>query len=229
MDGRAFLFSGACFALTHRSMRAQAISAASPDTSESVIVSLLTRLHQDQPRRAEPLLLMRNPFTTGQMVVTTATYTPLQRATHQAPDLYLDPPEDSVADAKQLAVGYNETLNTRLSLLSDSLRLNFPHVLQDEEDTRQFFALYPQGNVYSRELEVVAKRVPKRYRRLFRGVTSICSVSRVGFNAARTLAVIGVRQQGGSCSSEGWTVLARSAEDDWEPLHWDSTRIANCA
>jgi hypothetical protein len=229
MDRRAFLFYGACCAFGLARGAATYAQAGATSLDEPVIAALLTWLHGDKQTKT-PLLLMRTPYMTSEMVVTTATYTPLQRASHQAPDLpYIHPPEDRIAEAQELSSDYNQKLKSAPSLIQDSLRLSFPHVLLSDEETRQFFRLYPQGNVYSPELEADRRRVPKQYKRLFGGATSICSISRVGFNATKTLAVLGVRNAGGSCSSESWYVMGRSESGVWASLPWIPTGIAICA
>ncbi len=142
--------------------------------------------------------------------------------------LYLVPPAERMAEAKELADAYNRSLAGTAPVIAESTVFNFPHRLLDDQTVTQFEALYPGGNVYSEELESKRRAVSSRYRLFFDGSTTVWRASRVAFAAGGALALVGLRSLGGSCWSELWQVLERS-QGAWHNLHWETEGSVTCA
>ncbi len=196
-----------------------------PSDSLEVIVTVLKAQYNRNSKH--PLLIARTPFSTGRMTVLATRPTALQRATHQVELPYLAPPAERVSEAEALAAAYNDSLQVQATFLEDTPAFNFPVRLLDKEAVSQFQALYPGGNVYSPKLEKRRRAVSRRYQLLFDGSTTIWEVSRVAFASSGTLAVVGLRSSGGSCSSESWKVLER-LQGAWHDLPWGA-ELMTCA
>ncbi|MGI4853833.1 MAG: hypothetical protein ACRYF4_07300 [Janthinobacterium lividum] len=186
---------------------------------------LATVLRAQAKRLGErPLLIATKTFDTGPMTVLAVPPTPIQKAAHQVELPYLLPPATRLAEARELAAAYNQGLLLAARPVSDHAVFSFPHRLLNDSLVEQFEALYPGGNVYSKDLEKKRRAVSSRYRLFFDGSTTLWRVSRVAYAAGGALAVVGLRSSGGGFYSESWAVLERSG-NMWDSLNWGSSVV----
>lgn len=151
--------------------------------------------------------------------------TPFERARSQSPSIR--PPVESIEDAREMLADIRRQIAHPIPIDS-RLKLPRPYRLITAEEQRTFFTLHPQTNVYDPALEARAAAVPGKFRSAFEHVKGIDSLSPVGFNAKRSLALFSYRRAGGSCVNESWYVLEKK-RGRWQQLDWNISGVESCA
>jgi hypothetical protein len=168
-------------------------------------------------------------FQPANPIVAARTYTALERAQHVPGSLspFIYPPVNRLEDAAELVADFTKQ-NIQQVPIQDRLKLPRPYHLVTPEESRQYFVLNPQGNVYDPSTKDQVATVPAKVRREFKHATGIYSLSSVGFNSKQTLSLFAQRSISNGCSSESWYVLEKT-ENGWVQLKWPTSSMSVCA
>ena len=231
MNRRVFIASALAYSTLPR-LRAQSASllaAARADDVNAVYSLVLTEECTCCPNNKDKLLIGAFTYQPADPVVATRTYTAMERAMNApgANSPSISPPVDRLTDAAVLVAGFREQNRPKIAI-DARLKLPRPYHLVTAQEELQYFILNPQGNVYDPTVAARAATVPANVRREFKHATGIHSLSPVGFNAERSLALFARRSVSNSCSTENWYVLEKTGSR-WLRLGWPTSGMNVCA